>query len=64
MRGKREFGIEEQRALLGEIAELRGQGLLAARFDAESPLLDGHVDGLGGRTGQVEDEQVGVVALQ
>ena len=64
VRRQGEFGVEKERSVLAHVLERRGKGLLAPGLDEEAPLLDPNVDRLRRRAGQVDNQQIRVVALE
>ena len=58
-----ELDVDEELSLLPDVAEALRRGLRALGLDVGHAVLDADVGGLGGRAGEVDDDEVGVVAL-
>ena len=64
VRRQGEFDVEKERPILAYVLERRGERFLAPRLDEEPTLLDPDVDRLRRRAGQIDDQQIRVVAFE
>lgn len=62
--GNRQRDVEKERPVLLEILVVAREVLLSLGVDVERAVLDGEVDRVGGNPRHVDDEQVGLVALE
>ncbi len=64
VRGQRKFDIEKERPVLLEVTIVLVGVFFAVSLDRDAAVLDRQGERVGGNTGDVEDEQIGVLALE